>query len=104
MGISIMQQQSQACRLGEGGGGGGRGWCTSIQWVMLSGEEPVGSCRLMMAATTMSSGLHTRGATSQGQQPYSSQRVCFGNLVRQQSAGKHCASRGTGGHAPHQWL
>lgn len=31
---------------------------TSIQRLMSSGWEPTGSCRLMMAATTMSSGLH----------------------------------------------
>ena len=40
----------------------------------------MGSCRLMMAATTMSSGLHTRGATSQRQQPHSSQTACLALL------------------------
>ena len=32
--------------------------CTSIHLMMSSGWDPTGSCRLMMAATTMSSGLH----------------------------------------------
>ena len=50
----------------------------------------MGSCRLMMAATTMSSGLHSKGATSHRQQPQSSQIVWLALLSSSRALATLC--------------
>ena len=55
--IAALGVQEACPQRGEQAGAGRQALRTSIQVVMSSGCEPSGSCRLMMAATTMSSGL-----------------------------------------------
>ena len=68
----------------------GRAWLTCIQCMMSSGWDPTGSWRLMMAATTISSGLHgalelsTRKAWHVG--PHSSKLMPAKSIIQQRSS------------------